>query len=46
MSDSCNMLTTWQLMFEVLKCGIFKEKNGTPRVTLRVSASNFEGVPE
>ena len=29
MSDSCNMLTTWQLMFEVLKCGIFKEKNGT-----------------
>ena len=42
MSDSCNMLTTWQLMFEVLKCGIFKRKNGT----MKPSASNFEGVRE
>ncbi len=29
MNDSCNILATWQLVFRVLKCGIFKGKNRT-----------------
>ncbi len=29
MNDSYNILTTWQLKFEVLNCDILEGKNGT-----------------